>query len=159
VEPARYVLRRPPCDWCSSPYAPKTATVETATGIGGAIARLCAECADLIGAGPRTPLRDAADMNALPTEAEVAAYLTGEQGWTFARTVPDTPHEYLLLRRSMDPYMHLRVVRFIRERGERRKWTAPNKARVECSYWTAGGREHWTMPSESDPILNRRVEP
>ena len=91
----------------------------------------------------------------LPGEAEAADWLAS-QAWTFARSVPGQPHEYLLLRRSADPLMHLRVVRFIRERGERRPWAVPGgRGRVWCSYWPAGDLEYWTQPRDADPILNR----
>jgi hypothetical protein len=66
-----------------------------------------------------------------------------------------------LLSRSTDPLTHLRVVRWIRQTGERHQW-APGDGpaagkRVWCHYWTAGDHEYWTQPSRTDPILNRKA--
>lgn len=96
-----------------------------------------------------------ADTLPLPTEGAVAGYLAAEF-WTLARTVPEYPHEYLLLTRSNDPLMHLQVVGFIRERGERRQWPPKDGPaagkRVWCHYWTAGGYLHWTQPALTDHV-------
>jgi hypothetical protein len=161
TEPGLAVLVSAPCEWCSTGlYQRKTAEVLTATTVGGATARLCGACADAIGTGPRTPLVPVADTLPLLEPAEAAAYLR-RQKWARARTVPEYPHEYLLLNRSTDPLTHLRVVRWIRQTGERRQW-APSDGpaagkRVWCHYWTAGKYEHWTQPSRTDPILNRKA--
>jgi hypothetical protein len=155
-ELARYVLIRPPCDWCSSPYRPKTATIETATTVGGAIARLCADCAEVIGDPPYTRLLDAAEAVDLITADQAAAYLAAHP-WTYAKTVPEDPHEYLLIHRSADPWMHLRVIRYIRETGERRKWRHPRGAGSGTyAYWAPGdGWEYWPL-GDSETVLNRR---
>lgn len=151
----RYVLVRPPCDWCSSPYRPKTATVECATVVGGAVARLCDGCADRIGDGPRTRLLDAAEAHDRITEAEAAAYLAAAK-FTYAKTVPQDPHEYLLLSRSADPVTHLRVIRLIRAIGEPRLWKLPGGGgRGTYLYWQSGGWEYWPL-GESETVLNRR---
>ena len=154
------VLVPAPCEWCSTGlYRRKTAEVLTATTVGGATARLCGACADAIGAGPRTPIVLVADTLPLLAAAGAASYLAGQE-WARARTVPEYPHEYLLLSRSADPLTHLRVVRLIRELGERRKWSpasGPAAGRsVWCCYWRAGKYEHWTQPGRTDPILNRK---
>jgi hypothetical protein len=150
----RIVLVRPPCDWCSGPYQYRPAQLETGLTIGGdARAVLCDQCAAMIGRGARSELVPVADTLDLITPGEAWAYL-GSEFWTHARTVPEDPHDYLLLQVSHDPLMHLRVIRFIRETGDRRQW--PRDKRW-YSYWRSGGYEHWTMPRESDPIINRRV--
>ena len=161
VIPELAVLAPTACEWCSTGfYQRKMARWQTRTKVGGATARLCDDCAEAIGDGPRARLVPVAETALpLPTEEAVAAYLAAET-WTTARTVPEYPHAYLLLARSSDPLMHLRVVRFIRERGERRQW-APKDGpaagrRVWCHYWTSGEWEHWTQPSAADPILNRK---
>jgi len=163
VIPDLHVLTPTPCEWCSTGfYQRKMAVFYTETRVGGAVAKLCEACDAAIGR-PGTlrarlvPVADAA--RPLPDEATVAGYLAAET-WTNARTVPEYPHAYLLLARSTDPLMHLRVVRFIRERGERRQW-APKDGpaagrKVWCHYWTSGEWEHWTQPSAADPILNRK---
>ncbi len=150
----RIVLARPACEWCSSPYRFKAATLEVAVPIGDATARLCDECAGNFD-GPRALLVPAADAAPLITGADAAAYVAAEF-WTLARTVPEDPHEYLLLRTSHDPWMHLRVLRFIKMAGERRQWP---RDRAWYHYWRSGGYEYWGMPRESDTLLNRRVKP
>jgi hypothetical protein len=133
------------------------ATVECAT-IGGATAMLCDDCAAKIGTGPATPVRDLAHAHPLLSADEAAAYLTGAAGWTFAKSAPDQPHEYLLLSRSADPLAHLRAVRFIRHYGDRRAWPVPGgRGKVWCSYWTPEGSdvEYWTQPRTLEQILNR----
>jgi len=147
-----YVLVRPPCDWCSSPFRPKTATVETATTVGGAVARLCDACAELIGTGEQIRLYDAAEAAPLLTEAEAASYV-GTETWTYAKTVPNEPHEYLLMARSGDPWTHLRVIRYIRAAGERRQWS---RDRRWYHYWRSGDFEYWAMGA-SETMLNRRA--
>jgi hypothetical protein len=148
------------CELCSSGlYRRKYATVETRTTVGAATARLCGPCADLIGDGPRRPIVLVADTLPLLADADAAAYLAA-QAWTPAKTVPEYPHEYVLLPRSADLLTHLRVVRFIRHHGDRRQWMpgdGPAAGRkVWCHYWRSGEHEHWTQPSLADPILNRK---
>ena len=154
---ARVVLIRPECPWCWSYYKQVQAEVEVET-LGGAVASLCDACADKIGTGPRRPLVDVAHDWPLLSAAEAAAYLGGAAEWRFARSVPDQPHEYLLLHRAADPLTHLRTVRFIREVGEFRSWTPPGtRTRLWCAYWTPPGSqlEYWTQPKLLEQILNR----
>ena len=83
-----------------------------------------------------------------PAAAQVRKYLAA-QTWVYARTMPKWPHEYILLKRSTDPWMHLRAVAVIRANGERRRFHA---------YWQPDdGFEYWTMRS-CDTILNRRAQ-
>jgi len=84
------------------------------------------------------------------TEAEAARYVES-QSFVFARTMPRAPHEYVLLRRSTDPSMHLRTVAWIRANGERRRWRSGHYH----TYWTHGFYEYWAM-APRDVILNRR---
>ena len=87
-----------------------------------------------------------------PTVAQVRRYLAA-QTWVYARTMPKHPHEYVLLKRSTDPWMHLRAVAFIRERGEKRLFAPSRKVRA---YWPAGdGYEYWAMDRATDTIINR----
>jgi hypothetical protein len=149
------VLARQPCEWCSAYYRTVPATVQTATVLGGATARLCDNCADKIGEGPRTALVIAADL-AVPTRAEVAAHLEAQK-WTFARSVPDQPHEYTVHSRSTDPWMHMRVLAHIRANGERRQWPV---TKTWHTYLQVGEYLYWTMAKDTDLIVNRkRAEP
>lgn len=159
TEPSLAILTPTPCEWCSTGlYQRKLAEILTATTVLGATARLCAACADLIGHGPRVALIPAAELLEQIDTVTAAGYLGG-QPWTPARSVPEYPHEYLLLSRSTDPGTHLRVVRLIRGEGERRKWSPPSGPAagrsVWCHYWRVGTHEYWTQPSLADPIINR----
>jgi hypothetical protein len=153
--PELLVLARQPCEWCSAYYKTIPATVQTATTLGGATARLCDACAAKIGAGPRTALVVAADRAPPLAAAEVAAYLEA-QTWTFAKTVPGQPHEYALHHRSTDPWAHLRVIAYIRAHGERRRWAV---TRTWHHYLEVGDWLYWTMARDTDLILNRRGSP
>ena len=150
----RYVLARPPCEWCSAPYRKVPAVLEVETGIGDATGRFCAACASNF-TGPRRELIPAADAVPLITGSDADAYVAAEF-WTEARTVPEDPHQYLLLRVSHDPWMHLRVLRFIKYAGERRQWPLDKRW---YSYWRSAGYEYWPMPGESETLINRRHAP
>lgn len=71
--------------------------------------------------------------------------------WTFARTMPDWPHEYLV-REKVDPRLFEAMVQHIREHGyEGRFYT---KA---ITYFAEDGMLYWTMgaPLEDTIIINR----
>lgn len=158
-EPERLVVLLPmPCEWCSTGlYRRRFAEVEVETPF-GARARLCRICAEKVG-GPSWPLVPVADTLPALDYAAAAEYLRFAY-WTTAKTTPEYPHQYALLTDSQDPLMHLRVVRFIRSNGERRKWapkSGPAAGRSAwCHYWTVGRYEYWTMPNRADPIVNRK---
>jgi hypothetical protein len=125
--------------------------------MGGATARLCDECSGDF-TGPRRLLIPAADLAPLLTEEEAAKYVSAEF-WTLARTVPEDPHEYLLLRISHDQWTHLRLIRYIREVGEKRTWRRSKaQARQVYSYWRSGDYEYWPMAT-NDTLINRRSLP
>jgi hypothetical protein len=142
------VLARPTCQLCGD----RDSEVEGRTTLGGGWACLCAACWALIGqAGTEARLVNVAGTVRLPAAAQVRAYLASQK-WVYARTMPKWPHEYVLLKRATDPWLHLRVVAYVRQRGEHR-YFAPSR-RVH-SYWQAGdGWEYWTMRA-ADTILNR----
>jgi hypothetical protein len=139
--------------WCTD----KDATVEVFTTL-GALAQLCDDDAAQLAAPRRigTPIVLAASVGPMPPAEAVAAYLASQE-WVYAKSMPKTPHEYVLLRRSTAPAEHLGAVAFIRANGEPRPWRWPPRTH---HYWRPGdGWEYWTM-RESDTILNRRkVEP
>ena len=45
-----------------------------------------------------------------------------ESTWTFAKSMPKTPHEYTLRRNAKDEVFFERVVIYIRQVGYQRKW-------------------------------------
>jgi hypothetical protein len=151
--PVKAVMFRPDCGWCRN----EPAVVEGIAALGddGLTAQLCESCWDQIGSGTPTVLVHAAELYRLPTVTLVKRYLR-EAAWVYARTMPKWPHEYVLIQRSHDPWLHLRVVAWIRARGEERVWRGRWGKPELHSYWRnpEDGREYWTLrPAET--ILNR----
>jgi hypothetical protein len=118
----------------------------------GCWASLCRDCAGQYGGAGRE-LRAAPAEPPLPTLEQAGAYVEAQQFRRARPTFhgrPQAPHEYCLLWRSTDPWMQLRVLAFIREHGERRRW-----GRFFHHYWTWGDWEYWSL-APRETILNRR---
>jgi hypothetical protein len=137
----------PPCGSCFRNDA------ELAAVVGGSWAYLCRRCASE-GVADRAwdwkpllvgPLLDGC------TEDEVRRYVRSQR-FTFARTMPDIPHYYVVLHRSTDPLLHLRAVNWIRENGQSRRFA---RGKPPNHYWTDGNYEYWALP-QRETILNRR---
>jgi hypothetical protein len=146
----KIVLAIPLCSLCRD----KIATVEVTCW--GWLAWLCEDCADRYAdpGAPRRELHAGPAEPPLPTEAEAGAYVEA-QAWKRARPTfrgrPQAPHEYVLIWRSTDPAMQLRVLAFIREHGVRRRY-----GRDWHHYWQPGdGYEYWDINAQ-ETILNRR---
>jgi hypothetical protein len=63
------------------------------------------------------------------------------QTWTFARTVPQHPHEYLMMKRSSDPEEHRRFMDYLDATGEPGEFWGRTWRYVtvdEWTYWTSG---------------------
>lgn len=71
--------------------------------------------------------------------------------WTFAKTMPQWPHEYIV-RDRVDEDLFLRLVRHIRANGYEGKFY-----RKSITYCDDGGLVYWTMgaPLEETTIVNR----
>lgn len=71
--------------------------------------------------------------------------------WTFAKTMPEWPHEYIV-RDRVDEDLFVRLVRHIREHGYQGKFY-----RRSITYYDAGGMTYWTMgaPLDKTVIVNR----
>jgi hypothetical protein len=71
--------------------------------------------------------------------------------WTFAKTMPDWPHEYLV-RDRVDRKLFERVVRHIRSNGYESHFY-----QKKITYYEEGGLVYWTMgaPVEETIIINR----
>lgn len=149
------MLARPPCFWCFDEDAQVVGQVVLPGASVPAWALLCAaHWEDLGDPGTGRWLHHAAELGGDQLSPEQVAEYIEAAPWVYARTMPKHPHEYVLLRRSHDPWTHLRFLAYIREHGELR----PRRSRRgthDWSYWTApDGREYWTMRS-FDTILNR----
>ena len=88
------------------------------------------------------------------------AEFIGRHEWTFAKTMPDNPHEYVVRKKVDSEADFDAFVRFIRENGEARVWGKGRSRRLYL-YWQHGGHVYWTMgwPVDETIIINRaRVE-
>lgn len=75
--------------------------------------------------------------------------------WTFARTMPEWPHEYIV-RRDVDDDLFMALVRHIRSNGVSQKFY-----RTKRKYLQDRGLLYWTMgePLKETTIINRcRIE-
>jgi hypothetical protein len=126
----------------------------------GTTALLCDECrakyadeTDMIHASQR--IVEAPHDDAPLTIGAVRDYIDGER-WVYAKTMPKWPHEYVLLRASSDPWMHLRVLGYMRQHAEWRPWGRHRDPGLP--YWRDRGRDYWSMPPNW-LIINRTVIP
>jgi hypothetical protein len=143
----KLLLVIPPCMFCHD----QDAVLEVMTRW-ACWASLCSDCAGRYG-GEGRELRAAPAEPPLPSAEQVADYV-GAQAWKRARATlrgrPQAPHEYTLLWRSTDPWQQLRVLSFIRQVGEPRRW-----GRDTFHYWVHGDYEYWAL-APRETILNRR---
>lgn len=72
--------------------------------------------------------------------------------WHFAKTMPQTPHEYTLLRETTDPETFRRFVLHIRSHGYQKRFRANM-----YTYLDVGGMSYWTMgaPLQQTILINR----
>lgn len=141
IRPVCVLCADRPADWEAEPY--------------GCRAAICDKCRDgLLRAyaelGHVEPIVVGA-ADASMTDAMVRAYLAG-QDFKHARTVPEHPHEYLLVTRSTQPWTHLCVIEWIAEHGRPEQWNpASGRGRgTTYRYFDAGdGWEYWATPPAS----------
>jgi hypothetical protein len=71
--------------------------------------------------------------------------------WTFAKTMPEWPHEYIV-RGRVDENLFVQLVRHVRANGYEGKFYQKN-----ITYFDAAGMVYWTMgePLEETIIVNR----
>ncbi len=81
---------------------------------------------------------------------ELAAFIASSH-WTFAKTMPQWPHEYIV-RGQVDEQLFVKLVQHIRENGYEGKFY-----RKLITYYDADGMVYWTMgaPLEETTIINR----
>ena len=85
-----------------------------------------------------------------PFPPELSAFLDAEL-WTFAKTMPEWPHEYLV-RDRVDAELFKATVRHIRTHGYEGRFYHRS-----ITYFEEAGRLYWTMgaPVEETTIINR----
>ncbi|MCG2768304.1 MAG: hypothetical protein ABIK79_04150 [Chloroflexota bacterium] len=71
--------------------------------------------------------------------------------WTFAKTMPLWPHEYIV-RGQVDDNLFVRLARHIREHGYEGRFY-----RMHITYYQDRGKVYWTMgaPLNETTIINR----
>jgi hypothetical protein len=71
--------------------------------------------------------------------------------WTFAKTMPEWPHEYIL-RDRVDETLFQQLVRHIRANGYKGRFY-----RKSITYYDEDGMVYWTMgaPLEETTVINR----
>ena len=74
-----------------------------------------------------------------------------EERWTYAKTMPDWPHEYLV-RERVAQELFKRLVRHIRANGYDGRFY-----QKKITYYEEGGLVYWTMgaPLDETTIINR----
>jgi hypothetical protein len=74
--------------------------------------------------------------------------------WTFAKTMPEWPHEYIV-RENGDENLFVQLVNHIRANGYEGKFY-----RMNITYYDDGDMVYWTMgaPIEETTIINRCKE-
>jgi hypothetical protein len=89
-----------------------------------------------------------ADNKSMPEELSV---FINTENWTYAKTMPKWPHEYLV-RQKVDEALFVKLSTFIRDNGYEGKFY--NKP---ITYYDHEGRVYWTMgaPIEETTIINR----
>jgi hypothetical protein len=84
-------------------------------------------------------------------EKEVQRFLESHE-WTYAKTMPLTPHWYIVNGKSIDPNIFIDVVAFIKRNGVSEKFNG-----VRYKYLILGEFKYWTMglaPGKTT-IINR----
>lgn len=86
----------------------------------------------------------------VPFPPELRAFVDGER-WTFAKTMPEWPHEYLV-RERVDEALFVRLVTHIRANGYDDSFYART-----IRYYDEDGLVYWTMgaPVDETTIVNR----
>ena len=75
-----------------------------------------------------------------------------EQDWTFAKTMPQMPHEYSLRKKWKDEQDFIKAVLFIREHGYEKRFGSKT-----YRYYDIEGMCYWTMgnPIDKTILINR----
>jgi GH25 family lysozyme M1 (1,4-beta-N-acetylmuramidase) len=85
------------------------------------------------------------------TMDELRAFVQASS-WKFAKSMPQTPHEYTLRREAKDEDLFERVVLHIRQVGYHKKW-----GKTTYTYLDIDGWQYWTMgaPLAATILINR----
>lgn len=79
------------------------------------------------------------------------------QTWTFAKTVPETPHEYLMVFTCTDPEGYRWFAALITAEGHDEWWSVEGVQPRRYRYLTVDGYDYWHVGHPGNRSLNRRV--
>ena len=100
------------------------------------------------------------DASSLPTPLRE---FVDSETWTFAKTYPKWPHEYIVKDR-VDPQLFDELVRHIRQEGQLQAFYSKKYrylGHAGMLYWTMVEQTHdgeWSYPVEDETIVNRCLE-
>ena len=87
------------------------------------------------------------------TEQEIADFIKAHQ-WTFAKSMPQIPHAYVVRENCRDDHEFCRLVMHIRKHGVKRKFFRQTYIYLDVvpfTYWTMGN------PLSDTTIINRAL--
>ena len=106
-----------------------------------------------MGSNP-TP-RDREPANREPQEREPERFdpvaFVDDHAWTFAKTMPHIPHEYVVRGKNGCSEDWDAFAAYIKERGYKARWTAPNGRHMDNIYLELCGWKFWVI----FPVINR----
>ena len=90
------------------------------------------------------------NVGADPFPEDLRRFVNDER-WTYAKTMPDWPHEYLV-RERVDKELFERLVKHIRSNGYEGRFY-----QIKITYYEEAGLVYWTMgaPLNETIIINR----
>jgi hypothetical protein len=93
----------------------------------------------------------AGSVSSPAVDADGFASFVAGAAWTYARTMPETPHEYTL-RRQHDELTFERAVAYVRAAGYDARWKGRRNRYLEHDGW-----RYWTLgaPLAATVVLNR----
>jgi hypothetical protein len=87
------------------------------------------------------------------TMDELRAFVQASS-WKFAKSMPQTPHEYTLRREANDEDLFERVVLHIRQVGYHKKW-----GKTTYTYLDIDGWQYWTMGAPLEATILSSTAP
>ena len=90
-------------------------------------------------------------MNSSDKLPETLRHFIDAAKWTYAKTMPDWPHEYIV-RMRVDEMLFIQLVNHIRTVGYQGKFY-----RMSITYFDEAGMTYWTMgePIDETTVINR----
>jgi hypothetical protein len=90
-----------------------------------------------------------------PMTAEEFAAFVESGRWTFAKSMPGIPHEYVVADHYEDKTLPVRAAHFIWDEGRRGQWPARGRGKYVNQYLEHEGHSYWVIW----PIINRAELP